>query len=363
MEGLVVKGAFGGVYEGRRILVTGHRGFKGSWLALWLESLGAEVLGYSLGSPSQPSHWELLAPDTEERIGDLRDRTLLETTCQTFRPELIFHLAARAIVRDAYEDPVECFSSNVMGTVTLLDVARHLGDLRACVVVTSDKCYENAEGPWPYRESDPMGGRDPYSASKGCAELVTASYRRSFFEKGTCLLATARSGNVVGGGDWGRARLLPDLVRATTEGETLAIRHPEGVRPWLHVLDGLAAYLRLGQRLLEGEVEAARAWNFGPSGDPLSVAELLEEARRHWPALRYEFRPETATFAEAGLLQLDSTLARTRLGWRPLWEGREGVRRAIEWYRRHAEARVLSSREQLEAYVSEAGTKGLPWLR
>ena len=348
-------------YAGRRVLVTGHTGFKGSWLCRWLERLGASVAGYSLPPPSSPSHHALLSPSYRQWSADVRDLPALDAAFADFRPEIVFHLAAQALVRQSYREPVETFAVNAVGTTNVLEACRHSDSVRAVVVVTTDKCYRNREWPWSYRENDELGGHDPYSASKACAELVVASYRDSFLRERGVLAATARAGNVIGGGDWAEDRLLPDLVRAAVSGRPLRIRNPQATRPWQHVLEPLAGYLLLGQRLLEGQGEFADAWNFGPDAEAnLTVAEMVARVAPHWPALRCEAPDEAERGPhEAGLLMLDSAKARKLLGWRGRWRVDEALARTAAWYRAHHEENRLLTDEQIEAYSSRlAGEEG-----
>src|SRR5208283_3356263 len=265
---------FGDVYTGKKVLITGHTGFKGSWLAMWLQELGANIVGYSLNPPSNPNHFDLLIqpsgpltlrpsdpPTLQSVIGDILDADKLFDTFQRYRPEIVFHMAAQPLVRYSYRNPVETFETNVMGTINVFEACRNTDSVRAVVNVTSDKCYENREWVWGYHENDPMGGYDPYSASKGCAELITASYRRSFFNaEASALLASARAGNVVGGGDWADDRLIHDIMRAVSNNEKVIIRNPGHTRPWQHVLEPLSGYLMLGQKLLEARQEFAEGW-------------------------------------------------------------------------------------------------------
>ncbi len=360
---LAVNG-FGGAYTGRRVLVTGHTGFKGSWLCLWLRSLGAEITGVGLDPPSEPNHWELLKlPVKDERI-DVRDEARVEKLFKAAEPEIVFHLAAQPLVRRSYREPVSTWSTNVMGTVNVLEAARRTPSVRAAVVVTTDKCYENREWPWAYRERDRLGGHDPYSASKASAELVAASYRSALLPDPTALLiATARGGNVIGGGDWSQDRLIPDLVRSITAHAPLTIRSPHSTRPWQHVLDCLSGYLLLGQRLLAGDEVCADAWNFGPDGGGnRSVAQVLECFARTWPELQWQETSHPQPH-EAGLLQLDSAKARTHLGWRPVWSFDQAINRTAEWYRRLLDGGEVSSAEALATYVADAVDTELDWAR
>ncbi|MFH1058032.1 MAG: CDP-glucose 4,6-dehydratase [Pseudomonadota bacterium] len=371
MEDLGLNRLFGGAYAGRRVLVTGHSGFKGSWLTLWLRTLGAQVLGLSLDPPSDPHHLALLAGldlGCKEQRLDLRDGPALAAAVAGFAPEAVFHLAAQPLVRASYADPAATFAVNLMGTVNLLEACRAVDGLKAVVVVTSDKCYENREWAWGYRESDPLGGRDPYSASKGCAEIATAAYRRSFFQAAAgghpALVASARAGNVIGGGDWGADRLVPDLVRAAAAGQRALLRHPQAVRPWQHVLDPLAGYLLLAWRLIEGRADLAAAFNFGPAGEgDLSVAGLAGRLAEQWPAVRYASDPAGLGLHEAANLRLDSSQAAARLGWRPVWDAAEAVARTAQWHRAWQEEGRVTSAAQLADYCRQAAGLGLAWAQ
>jgi CDP-glucose 4,6-dehydratase len=331
---MVMDSAF---WSGRKVLVTGHTGFKGGWLSLWLQEAGASVTGFSLGPPSDPSLFEMARVGDGMRsiIGDLRDPAAVEAVLETAQPEVVFHLAAQSLVRRSYASPVETYATNVMGTLHLLEGIRHTPNVRAVVVVTTDKCYENREWPWPYRETDAMGGWDPYSSSKGAAELLCASYRRSFFhEGGRVALATARAGNVIGGGDYAADRLLPDLVRGALAGSPIVVRNPAAVRPWQHVLDSLSGYMLLARALLEEGQVWAEGWNFGPSEDDgLTVAAVADGFVRGWGKGAAWVLDDGANPHEAQVLRLDSSKARARLGWRPRWNAGDALRRTIDWYR------------------------------
>ncbi|MBN8508901.1 MAG: CDP-glucose 4,6-dehydratase [Burkholderiales bacterium] len=357
-------GLFGGAYAGRRVLVTGHTGFKGSWLALWLRALGARVAGLALAPDTEPSHHRLLQPGAVDRPVDLRDARAVRALLADFAPEIVFHLAAQPLVRRGYAAPVDTFAANVTGLIHLLEAVRATPSVRAVVNATSDKCYLNHGRGQPFREDDPLGGSDPYSASKACAEIVSACWRASFLGQRPgrpVLLATARAGNVIGGGDWSEDRLVPDLVRAAVAGEALPIRSPHAVRPWQHVLEPLAGYLQLGQRLLAGDAGMARAWNFGPGQQgQLTVARLVEAFARCWP--RLQVRIDTAPHpAEAARLLLDCRETRLQLGWRPVWNLAETVRRTADWYRGHAAVGAVDSRADLHAYIAAARASGLRW--
>lgn len=355
-------GQFKDIYRGRRVLVTGHTGFKGSWLSLWLKSLGAEVAGISLAPITTPNHWSLLGLDMEDNCLDIREPERLQEAIARLQPEIVLHLAAQPLVRRSYQAPLETWSTNVNGSANLLEACRHTKSVRAIVVVTSDKCYENVEWAWGYRENDRLGGHDPYSASKAATEMVAASYRNSFFNSPDApLLATARAGNVIGGGDWSADRLIPDLVRSISTQEMLEIRYPHATRPWQHVLESLSGYLLLGQLLLEGKREFATAWNFGPAAEGnRSVAEVLSRLNEEWPALRWQ-RATAAHVHEAQLLYLDSTMVRSRLGWKPVWEFDKALSATARWYQSWAERSEVISWEQLADYVAAARAQGLEW--
>ena len=361
-----MRGLFGGIYAGRRVMVTGHTGFKGSWLALWLSEMGAEVAGYSLPAPTDPSHWNLLGLPVAETVGDIRDVAELEAAFAAFRPEVVFHLAAQPLVRESYRIPADTYSVNVVGSVNVYEACRKAGSVEAVVSITTDKVYRNREWEWGYRENDPFGGFDPYSASKACAEIATESYRDSFWpiaSHGTShhtLIATARAGNVVGGGDWAADRLVPDLMRAAARGEVATIRNPDSTRPWQHVLEPLSGYLLLGRRLLEGGTRFAEGWNLGPADDGVvQVRTVVDRMARTWDAIRTEFKPDRSAPHEAMLLKLDCSKAKERLGWKPVWNGLETVEATTSWYRAWIERREVRSREDIARYVQRARLVGL----
>ncbi|HEY1142780.1 MAG TPA: CDP-glucose 4,6-dehydratase [Sphingomicrobium sp.] len=345
-------------WKGRRVLVTGHTGFKGGWLSLWLTRLDADVTGFSLPAPTDPSFFEQtrLAELVTHVEGDIRDLAALEAAIAEAQPEVVFHLAAQPLVRLSYAEPVETYATNVMGTVHLLDACRRVDSVRAVVCITSDKCYENREWVWPYRESDPMGGHDPYSSSKGAAEIVISAYRRSFFERGAGL-ASVRAGNVIGGGDWAADRLIPDIIRAMLAGERPLIRSPNSIRPWQHVMEALSGYMLIAERLLEGREEFASGWNFGPADeDARPVAWIVEKMLELYGAEGWD-QPSGAQPHEATLLKLDCSKARASLGWRPRLNLEAALAKVVEWH--SAVANGADAREvtinQLDQYSALAG--------
>lgn len=341
-------------WRGKRVLITGHTGFKGAWLALWLRRLGAEVTGLALDA-STPSLYRLGDVDAVvvSRVVDLRDAEAVAATVRAARPEIVLHLAAQALVRASYRDPLATFATNTMGTAHLLDALRGQGDVRVAVVVTTDKVYLNRERMEPYREDDTLGGHDPYSASKAAAEIVAASYRSAFLDAQGVALATARAGNVIGGGDWSEDRLIPDAVRAWQSGTTLAVRRPDAVRPWQHVLDPLAGYLRLAESLWHTP-SLAGAYNFGPRTDEAaSVGEVVAMARAAYGSGEWRAESDASGPHEAGRLSLAIDLARDVLGVAPRWALPEAVRRTMLWYRRLAEG--ASARELCEADIADHG--------
>ncbi|WP_328824987.1 CDP-glucose 4,6-dehydratase [Zoogloea dura] len=322
-------------WQGRRIFVTGHTGFKGSWLCLWLQAMGAEVHGYALAPATDPALFEVagVARGMRSTLGDVRDYAALSAALTAARPEIVLHLAAQPLVPLSYAEPVATFATNAMGTAHLLEACRQVAGIKAVVVVSSDKCYENREWLWGYRETDPMGGHDPYSASKGCTELIVSSYRRSFLGPAGIPLASARAGNVIGGGDWTASRLVPDVLAAFAAGEPVTLRSPGAIRPWQHVLEPLSGYLLLAERLAEGGEACAEGWNFGPdNSDARSVAWVVQRLAEGWgPDARWEAAAAPQVH-EAHTLRLDCSKARSLLGWQPRWSADEAVARSLAWY-------------------------------
>jgi CDP-glucose 4,6-dehydratase len=360
---------FDGIYRTKSVLITGHTGFKGSWLALWLMQMGAEVSGYSLPAPTSPSHFELLNPDMPSVTGDIRDAQKLKKTFARVQPEIVFHLAAQPLVRFSYENPVETYEINVIGTLRILEACRN-HNVKAIVNVTSDKCYENKEWIWGYRENDPMGGYDPYSSSKGCAELLTSSYRDSFFntheykKRHTTLLASCRAGNVIGGGDWAKDRLMTDLMVSASQGKKLTIRNPQSTRPWQHVLEPLSGYLQLGQKLLEGDSTFAEAWNFGPGDEgSITVEEVVKRMKKYWDEIDYDVTPDPTQPHEAHLLKLDCSKARIKLQWHPVWDSPTAFEKTVMWYKNYYNHGRIDTKENLESYIHDARMKNCGWTQ
>jgi CDP-glucose 4,6-dehydratase len=366
---MIMEKLFGGAYKGKTVLVTGHTGFKGSWLVFWLQKMGAKVVGFSLDDPSDPCHYRLLNLKMDSLTGDIRDAAQLEAVVNQHKPDLVIHMAAQALVRRSYAVPLETYQTNVMGTLNVLEACRKAGGVKAILCVTSDKVYDNQEWPWGYRETDKLGGYDPYSASKACAEIATSSYRNSFLNikdygsKQSTLVASVRAGQVVGGGDWAADRLIPDIVRACSRKEKVIIRNPDATRPWQHVLECLSGYLVVGQKLLEKKTEVAREWNFGPSENAtLSVERVVQHVKQYWPEFDYEVQRSEANPHEAYALTLDSSLAHVKLGWRQVWTGpRQTFLKTIGWYQKYYTDGKLASEDHLKEFVHDAKDGELPW--
>ena len=353
---------FSNIYNGKRVLVTGHTGFKGSWLTLWLTELGAEVTGISLSPESEHSHWDLLNLTIDDRRCDIRDFSKIEQIIKSIKPEIVFHLAAQPLVINSYRNPLETWSTNVMGTANILEACRYTPSIQTIVLITTDKCYENYELSRGYHEDDRLGGYDPYSASKAGSELVAASYRRAFFDnQNGKLLATARAGNVIGGGDWSKNRLIPDLVRAIYENKSLEIRAPNATRPWQHVLEPLSGYLLLGQKLSMGYREIAGPWNFGPNPEGnQTVSEVLRKINKVWKGIRWH-ETNSSQPHEATLLYLDSKKAQTKINWQPVWNIDSTLEKTAVWYKHWLENGLVVSQEQLKSYVADARYSNVEW--
>jgi CDP-glucose 4,6-dehydratase len=351
-------------YKGKKVFLTGHTGFKGSWLLYWLHLLGAEIRGYALAPDSTPSLFELLDGEQlgDSIIADLNDRATLEKAVLDFQPDFIFHLAAQPLVRLSYAIPVETFATNAIGTANLLDAVRRLEKPCSVVLITTDKVYENQEWVYPYRETDRLGGYDPYSASKACAEIVINCYTQSFFnpadyEQHRKGIAVGRAGNVIGGGDWAKDRIIPDIVRALGEDQPVQVRNPLAVRPWQHVLEPLGGYLLLGARLAAEPTRYAGAWNFGPHlQDTLPVSELVDTALTAWGKGKYETPALSGEPHEAGLLKLDISKAINELGWQPRYSAGDSIRNTIAWYKSLANGQKAADlvRADVEAYCTPA---------
>lgn len=368
----ILDNAFKGSYKGKRVLVTGHTGFKGSWLCIWLRELGAEVIGYSLEPPSIPNNFEAcnLASKITHIHGDIRNLEHLQEVFKKYNPEIVFHLAAQPLVRLSYEEPKLTFDTNVGGTVNVLETARLTPSIRAFINVTSDKCYKNREWVWGYREEDPMGGHDPYSASKGCAELVFAAYQRSFFANELSIgVASVRAGNAIGGGDWGTDRIIPDCIRTLAKNESVGIRHPQATRPWQHVLEPLSGYLWLGALLLENPEKYSGAWNFGPQNEAIRmVQEVVEAFIKLWGSGSWIdiSTSETNPVHEATLLKLCCDKVNTYLKWQSILSLDESLRLVADWYKifhyvNKPPSMYAICTDQIKEYHEIAKRKKLAW--
>ena len=344
-------------WKNRKVLITGHTGFKGSWLSLWLQNMGAQVIGVSLEPPTSPSLYNQ-AKVSECMISlraDIRDLDKMNAIFHEYKPEIVFHLAAQPLVRYSYNEPVETYQTNVMGTLHILEAIRNIDTVRSAVMITTDKCYENREWEWGYRESDPMGGHDPYSSSKGCAELLIDSYRKSFFEKnGSTAIASVRAGNVIGGGDWAEDRLIPDIIRAVESDEDVHIRNPNAIRPWQHVLEPLSGYIELAEKLFESKQEFADAWNFGPEDkDVKPVQWIVEKIINIWGNDAAWSVDNGEHPHEANYLKLDCSKAHTKLNWWPKWSLDVALEKIIEWHKAEQNNSDMKqfTLEQIESYM------------
>ncbi|MDX4026194.1 CDP-glucose 4,6-dehydratase [Aliarcobacter skirrowii] len=359
---------FSGIYKDKTVLVTGHTGFKGSWLCFWLKQMGAKVVGYSLEAPTNPNHIELLDLDIISIIGDIRDLDKLNQVFSEYKPDIVFHLAAQPLVRLSYENPIETYETNVIGTLKVFEASR-INNVKAIVNITSDKAYENKEWIWGYRENDPMGGYDPYSSSKGCADILATSYRNSFFnikdykKTHNTLIATCRAGNVIGGGDWAKDRLITDIMISVSIGKKVSIRNPKATRPWEHVLEPLSGYLHIGQKLLEEKVEFAEAWNFGPSDEgSITVEEVVQNVKKHWDKIDYEINKDPNQLHEANLLKLDCSKAHILLKWKDVWDSETTFEKTVKWYKSYYENnKEILTQSDLESYITDAKAKNIEW--
>lgn len=360
---------FSGIYKNKNVLVTGHTGFKGSWLVYWLKQMGANVIGYSLEAPTTPNHISLLDLDIVSVIGDIKDLDKLNKTFETYKLDIVFHLAAQPLVRLSYADPIGTYETNVMGTLKVFEACKNV-KVKAIVNITSDKAYENKEWIWGYRENDPMGGYDPYSSSKGCADLLANSYRSSYFnpkeykKTHNTLLASCRAGNVIGGGDWAKDRLMTDIMLSVSQGKKVSIRNPRATRPWQHVLEPLSGYLHVGQKLLEEKLEFGEAWNFGPSDEgSITVEEVVNNVKKHWDKIDYEINQDLNQPHEANLLKLDCSKAHTLLKWKDVWDSDTTFERTVKWYKEFYEKQQVLSSADLQQYVQDAKNKNLEWVK
>lgn len=345
---------FGNCYKDKRILVTGHNGFKGSWLSLWLNMMGADVYGISL-EPESSNHLDAIDLNIKEIHSDIRNFSEVKKFIDQSDPNFVFHMAAQPLVIDSYDDPINTWSTNVVGTANILEICRSLDNLKGIIVVTTDKCYENFSLSRGYKETDTLGGSDPYSASKAAAELVTSSYRRSFFKEDFSRLASARAGNVIGGGDWSKDRLIPDLIRSIKNNEKLQVRSPKATRPWQHVLDCLNGYLVLGQKIIENDNNAEDAFNFGPEvSSNKTVEDVLSMFAEYWPKALWENSSNKNNFyKEAKILHLDSTKAKKLLNWMPVWDLRECIEQTAEWYKSSIEKNEIISEKQIIKFMTD----------
>ncbi len=349
------------IYKNKSVFITGNTGFKGSWLATFLQKCNAQITGYALPPDKQPNHFDLLFLPYKTTFANILDRQKLRESVDEAQPEIIFHLAAQALVKQSYIDPVNTYQTNVIGTLNVLEAARKCPSVKAVVLITTDKVYENKEWERPYKETDELGGYDMYSSSKACCEILIKSYRNSFFNvndygiKHNVLMASARAGNVIAGGDWSRDRLLPDIAIATSKDEKVLIRNPKSVRPWQHVLDCISGYLLLGKKLLESKKEFADAWNFSPNRNEIkNVYDVTVTAKKAWNKIDVEFGMETDAYHEAGLLILDNSKAVERLHWKPVWTTDEAIEKTIEWYKKYYKDYKVLTEENINDYLKDA---------
>ncbi|MCE5331144.1 MAG: CDP-glucose 4,6-dehydratase [Bacteroidales bacterium] len=348
-------------FKNKKIFITGHTGFKGSWLCLLLHKLGAEVYGYALNPPTKPSLYEEAKIDTyiSSYIGDIRDLEKLERTIRHIQPEIVIHMAAQPLVRESYKNPIETYQTNVIGTANLLEACRRVPSIKAIVNITTDKCYENKEWIWGYRENEPLGGYDPYSSSKACSELVTAAYRNSFFPPGDypkhgVAVASARAGNVIGGGDWAEDRLIPDFIKSISQNKQIKIRNPYAIRPWQHVMEPLTGYLMLAEKLYSQGVDFGEAWNFGPDdNDAKNVEWIIKTICNLWGNDPTYILDTTEQPHEANYLKLDCSKAKTKLGWHPVWNIQKALQSVVEWNKAYFNGENIKdiTEQQIDEYL------------
>ena len=350
------------IYNGKRVFVTGHTGFKGSWLCCLLQEFGAEVAGFALEAGYKPSHYDLINLNIESTIGNILDKEHLKESIKSFQPEVLFHLAAQPLVRESYRDPLNTYNTNVMGTLNVLESIRECPSVKTAIIITTDKVYENQEWTYSYRENDILGGYDIYSSSKACCELLIKSYTRSFFnisdyKRGhKTLIATVRAGNVIGGGDWSPDRLIPDIVKSTAQNKITKIRNPSAIRPWQHVLDCLYGYLLLGEKLIQEREEFTGAWNFAPhSYEAKTVREIADISKSIWQSIQIEFEEPKEKLHEAMFLKLDNSKAITNLGWQPRWDTDLAVAKTIEWYKSYYMEDRIITKDQLKDFFLTNG--------
>lgn len=358
---------FGNIYQDKTVLLTGNTGFKGSWLSLWLHRLGAKVIGVSKDIPTKPSFHKLLDLPIETHFVDIRDYSKLLSVFKEHNPNFVFHLAAQALVRPSYKEPLETFETNVIGTANVLEAIRNTADIKAAVIVTSDKCYENQGLDRGYVEEDKLGGRDPYSASKGCAEIVTNSYRLSFLQGLDISIASARAGNVIGGGDWSVDRLIPDIVKAVAKHKSVRLRNPHSTRPWQHVFEPLSGYLLLGQKLLDNSPNTAGSYNFGPdlTGNA-TVEDVVKMMQSHWAEIKYNVE-KSDNLHEAEFLKLDSSKSLSEMMWKPTWSLDKAIKMTSSWYKHISDNPKINILElsinQLNEYINDADDLGQVWVK
>lgn len=337
------------IYKNKKVFITGHTGFKGSWLALWLQHIGADVAGYSL-APAELSHFNLLNLKIKNYFHDINDEKNIEKAMLNFKPDIVFHLAAQPLVRDSYSDPITTYNTNVVGSLKVY-LAALKANVPAIVSVTTDKVYDNKEWLWGYRESDALGGHDPYSSSKACMEIMSESFKRSFLHDKYILMATARAGNVIGGGDWAKDRLIPDLVRNAFKNIVTPMRNPNSIRPWQHVLEPLNGYLLIGEKLLKGEKQFSTSYNFGPTlSDNITVEAVSTLAKKSWPSIDFKFEQSKEQMHEANLLRLDISKAQHDLNWQPLWNAENAITHTINWYKNYYLNNTISSLSDLDNF-------------